>query len=77
MMCIKFFQSGVKTYSDLFDRLHHLEKARQHFKAVLDDKQWDGVPRPPMTGSVSSGWGGASADANKIRLMLTPSDLTK
>ena len=76
MTCIKFFQSGAKTYSDLFDRLHHLEKARQHFKSVLDEKQWDGVPRPSMSGKGSSGWGTSGADAT-IRLMLSPSDLTK
>ncbi|XP_022094724.1 zinc finger FYVE domain-containing protein 26-like isoform X2 [Acanthaster planci] len=78
MTCIKFYQSGAKTYSDLFDRLHYLTKAKEHMKAVLDEKQWDSVPRPPMTSSIAKGstpsWAPAS-DAN-IRLMMTPSQLT-
>ncbi|XP_038075616.1 zinc finger FYVE domain-containing protein 26-like [Patiria miniata] len=78
MTCIKFYQSGAKTYSDLFDRLQYLTKAKEHMRAVLDEKQWESVPRPPMTNSTAKGgvpsWALAS-DVN-IRLMMSPSQLT-
>nr|XP_054759360.1 zinc finger FYVE domain-containing protein 26-like [Lytechinus pictus] len=76
MTCIKFFQTGATSYSDLFERLHHVNRAKDHMTAVMDDKQWGSVPRPSPGSPSSRGWAGATAETN-IRLTLTPSELTK
>ncbi|XP_071795779.1 zinc finger FYVE domain-containing protein 26-like isoform X2 [Asterias amurensis] len=78
MTCIKFYQSGARSYSDLFDRLQYLTKAKIHMKAVFEEKEWESVPRPPMATpspkASAPSWGPAS-DVN-IRLMMSVSQLT-
>ncbi|XP_071963696.1 zinc finger FYVE domain-containing protein 26-like [Antedon mediterranea] len=38
MTCIRFFQDHVKSYADLFERLHYLDTAKHHLKMVSDSR---------------------------------------
>lgn len=40
MTCIKFYQDGVRTYSELNSRIHHLHKAQEHLQQELEQEQW-------------------------------------
>ncbi|XP_072171552.1 uncharacterized protein [Diadema setosum] len=76
MTCIKFFQTGATSYSALFERLHHVQRAKDHLRAVMEDKQWGSVPRPAAMGSSPRSMSAAGSQAN-IRFTLSPSELTK
>ncbi|XP_033125838.1 zinc finger FYVE domain-containing protein 26-like isoform X2 [Anneissia japonica] len=42
MTCIKFFQDRVKSYTELFERLHYLDTAKHHLRTASDMR---GLPR--------------------------------
>ncbi|XP_019625924.1 PREDICTED: zinc finger FYVE domain-containing protein 26-like [Branchiostoma belcheri] len=63
MTCIRFFSARASTYTELFDRLHHLASAKQHLTTVLEEQHSDsmgsktaGGHSPVLTGR-SAGWG--------------------
>ena len=77
MTCIQFFQTGATNYSTLFDRLHHLKKAKTHLKDILDENKWVMIKRPIRdTSSGTPEWTSSSSES-AIRLVLSPSELTK
>ncbi|PIK34340.1 putative zinc finger FYVE domain-containing protein 26 [Apostichopus japonicus] len=74
-----FLQERATSYSELFDRLHHVRRAHDHLKAMMEDKEWGSVPRASNQNSKSpAGWGGGRKEGDvNVRLTLSPSDLTK
>lgn len=78
MLCIRFYQEGATSYSELFDRLHHVRRAHDHLKAMLEDREWGSVPRVSNQSTKSAVWGGSGKEGDvNVRLSLSPSDLTK
>ncbi|XP_078590684.1 zinc finger FYVE domain-containing protein 26-like isoform X2 [Branchiostoma floridae x Branchiostoma japonicum] len=78
MTCIRFFSARASTYTELFDRLHHLASAKQHLTNVLEEQHSDsmgsktaGGHSPVLTGR-SAGWGEDSKEPSMKMAMSRP-----
>ncbi|CAH1262608.1 ZFYVE26 [Branchiostoma lanceolatum] len=82
MTCIRFFSARASTYTELFDRLHHLASAKQHLTTVLEEQHSDnmgsktaGRHSPVLTGQ-SAGWGEDSKEPS-IKMTMSRPELNR
>lgn len=56
MTCIKFYEDGATTYTELTSRVDYLHKAQQHLQQELEQEQWVEVASGRVINGLIQGW---------------------